>query len=174
MPIFNTPRAGRNQKGYMETLIEKMCVDERVLDKQGYGVVDVSPGVITATFDNVRNGFGKDNKVKVHYLEIYVELEFGIDKAMEISRFIGDYFYDQGFLAFINTMVLNNYYLIAVAINAVSYKTGQCFADNNAQYANLYKVLKRVFPADWKLDVENCVFFNPKDGKGNYIHGKLV
>lgn len=174
MPIFNTPRARRNQEGYMENLIERMYIDERTLDKQGYGVCDLSPEIIAVTFDNVRNGFGKDNKVKVHYLEIYVELEFGDEKAMEISRFVGDYFYAQGFLTFINTMEMNNHYLIAIALNAVSYKTGQCFQDNNAQYVNLYQILKQVFPADWKLGVDNCVFFDPKHGKGNYVHGKLV
>lgn len=174
MPIFSTPRAGKNQEGYMEKLIGRMYADERTVDKKGHGVCDTSPEVITATFNSVRNGLGKANQVKVHYLEIYVELEFGIEKAMNIAKFIGDYFYNQGFLAFTNTMVLKNYYLIAIAINAISHVTGKCFTDNNAQYANLYQVLKRTFPADWKLDVESCVFFNPKDGTGNYVHGKLI
>ena len=174
MPIFNTPRAGKNQDGYMEKLIEKMFSDERALDKHGYGVCDTSPEVISATFNSVYSAYGKNNQIRAHYLEIYVELEFGKEKALEIARFIGNYFCDHGFLAYANTMVLQNHYLIAVAINAVSHITGKCFADNNAQYVHLFDALQTVFPADWKLDVDPCVFFNSKEGSQNYIHGKLI
>ena len=31
MAIFNTPRARRNQEGYMETLISNMYTDENVI-----------------------------------------------------------------------------------------------------------------------------------------------
>ncbi len=174
MPILNTPRAGRNMEGYMENLIENMYTNENAIYRQGYGVCAISPEAVIDSYHYVRNTYGKNNSVKVHYIEIYMEKEFGIEATLGIADIFGRYLYGQGFQVFISTLRLENYYLITVAVNAVSYIDGRAFHDNNMQYANIYYFLKTNMQCDWEITVEDNIFFNPKRRNGNYVHGKLL
>ena len=174
MPIFNTPRANRNQEGYLEELIARMFSDERRIFKHGYGVIDVSPEVVVASFNSVKNAHCTDIHVQVHHIEVHIEKEFVIEETIRVMHCMGDYFYKKGFIAFASIIKKKNYYVISFAVNSVSYLNGRAFLDNNAHYSYIYQMLKWILPADWKLDVNDSVFFNPEDGKGNYVHGELI
>lgn len=174
MPVFNVPRAGRKQDGYMETLLTNMYEEETAIYRMGYGVCGVNPELIISSFYSVQNTFCKVNPIKVHYMEIYIEKEFGIETTLNIADLFGRYVYSQGFQCYTSTIDSDNYYLIVVAVNAVSYVNGKAFHDNNMQYVQICNFLKSIMPAEWEFEVENNTFFNPEDGTGNYVHGKLM
>ena len=172
MPIFNTPRADRREDGYMEKLIT--TVYENSVYKEGFGVCDLSPDIIIATFRYIKRVFGKINPLEVHQIEVCVELEFGDEVALEIARYMGIYLYNQGFANFVSIIKLENYYLIKVIINAVSQLNGSMFQDNNRHYLQIYSALKTMLPAEWKLKAMDSVFFDTNNLANSYVHGKLV
>lgn len=174
MPIFNTPRAGRNQEEYLELLVERMFSDERRVFKQGYGVVDINSAVVVASFNSIRNTYCSGIHIQVHYIEIFIEKEFGIEETIRVMHCMGDYFLGQGFMTFASIIKKENFYVITFAVNSVSHLNGKAFLDNNAHYSYIYGMLKRIFPADWKLSATDSVFFNPEEGNGNYVHGELI
>lgn len=174
MPIFNTPRAGRNQEEYLKVLVERMFFDKRRIFKQGYGVVDINPAVVVASFNSIRNTYCNGTHIQVHYIEICIEKEFGIEETIRVMHSMGDYFLGQGFMAFASIIKKENFYVITFAVNSVSHLNGKAFLDNNAHYSYIYQMLKWILPADWKLNATECVFFNPAEGNGNYIHGELI
>lgn len=104
MPILNTPRAGRKQEGYMETLLTNMYTEETVIYKMGYGVCDINPEILISSFYSVQNTFCKFNPIKVHYMEIYIEKEFGIEIILSLADLFGRYLYGQGFQCYISTI----------------------------------------------------------------------
>ena len=173
MPIFNVPRTGRKQDGYLEGLLKVIFEHEQSVYKEGFGVCDLSPDIVAATFYSVRNAFGKINSLKTHRIELHIEREFGDDITLEIARYVGNYFLFQGFITFVGIIKLENYYLIEVLINAVSHLNGLAFQDNNWQYVQVYNALKTVFPADWRVSVMDSAFYDSKNLAKSYVCGKL-
>lgn len=174
MPVLNTPRAGRKQNDYTENLIWSMYNDEDVIWRWGYGVCAMSPEIILSSYNVTRNIFCKSNLIKVHYIELFIEKEFGIAETLRIADLFGRYILGQGFQNFISIIDSENYYMIAVAVSSTSYVNGSAFHDNNLQYANICVFLKNIMQCDWELEVSDNTFFNTKDGTKNYVHGKLA
>lgn len=174
MPIFSVVRAGRKQEGYMESLLSNMYSEETAIYRMGYGVCCVDADVIISSFYSVQNTFNKCNHIKVHYMELYIEKEFGIEFTLKVADLFGRYICGLGFQCYTSTIDSNEYYLIAVAVNAVSYIDGKAFHDNNLQYFNICNYLKSIMPEEWEFEVTDNTFFNLEDGTNNYIHGKLM
>ena len=78
MAVFNTSRAGRNQDGYMESLIGNMYNNEKVFYKNGCGICGFGPEDIVNCFNAIRKIFYKINQIRVHYIEIAVEKEHDV------------------------------------------------------------------------------------------------
>ena len=171
MPIINTPRAGRNQEGYMEGFIQNMFNDPRVFYKNGFGVCGTSPEEVIQFFNSVRNAHGIINDIKVHYLEIEMEMEVGIERTIRLAERVCGYLMENGFQSFYSVARLDECYLIGIAINAVSYLDGRLFHDNNTHYADIYNMANETVPEKWNLEVSEAVFFDPRKGTGNYVHG---
>lgn len=174
MPIFSVARAGRRQEGYLENLITSMYSEETAIYRMGYGVCGIDADMIINSFYSVQNTFGKNKPIKVHYMEIYIEKEFGIETTLRIADLFGRYICGQGFQCYTSTLDSNEYYLIVVAVNAVSYMNGRAFHDNNLQYVNICDFLKSIMPEDWQTEIADNTFFNLEDGTNNYVHGKLM
>lgn len=174
MPVLNTPRAGRNQEGYLETLIMNMYSDPRVIYKNGYGVCCVSPEAIVNAFNAVRNVWGVVNDIKVHYVEVLVEFSYGAEETIRLAEKVISYLGVNGFQSFYSFSKMEDGYLIAIAINSTSYLNGSIFHDNNKHYAEIYMMVSQAVPNQCGLDVSEAMFFDPKVGKGNYVHGEFV
>ena len=174
MPIFNVVRARRNREGYMENLISNMYTEESVIYRMGYGICAVNADTIISSFYYTRNTFCSNNSIKVHQMEIYIEKEFGIEETIRIADAFGSYILGLGFQVFTSTLDSDNYYLITIAVNAISFMNGKAFHDNNMQYVNICNYLKSIVPYDWEFEVTDNTFFNPEDGSNNYIHGILM
>lgn len=174
MPIINTPRAGRKQEDYLENLITSMYTEEKAIYRLGYGVCAISPEAVINSYYAVRKALCKINPIKAHYIELFIEKEFGIEETFRIAYLFGNYLFGQGFQNFISIIDSDNYYLIAVAVNAASYINDSAFHDNNMQYANICVFLKNIMQCDWELEVSDNTFFNTEDGTNNYLHGKLA
>ena len=171
MAIFNTPRARRNQDGYMETLISNMYTDENVIYKNGYGVCGFGPEDIVNCFNAVRRNFCKINSVRVHFIEVVVEKEHDEEEIIKVADMVACQIWNLGYQVFYCVAELDDCYLIAVAINSTSFVTGFAFKDNNMHYVYIYNMIKAQMPADWELEVAENVVFNPNDGTGNFTHG---
>ena len=107
-------------------------------------------------------------------MEVYVEYEHGIQAAHEIAGLLAGYIYEQGFQTFFSIADTGENYMVAFAVNTVSFKDGRSFHDNNMQYSEIYKMLCRTFPFHWKLSATDNTFFNPQKETGNYTHGQFV
>lgn len=174
MAVFNIVRAGRKNDGYMEKLIHNMYADERVVSRQGYGILDKTEDMAIHSFNYVRNTYCKINSIKVHYMEIYVEYEFGMMAAQMMADKMGRYMYENGFQALVACLDTGNEYMVAVAVNAVSYIDGSLFHDNNAQYMKIYKNLSSIMPFGCKLTASENSFFCVHTGENQYQHGVLI
>ena len=173
MAVFNTIRAGRKKEGYMENLIHNMYTDERVLFRQGYGVLDETEEKVVYSFYSVRNAYYKINQIKVHYMEIYVEYEFKLVDVVELAKNLAYCLYKYGFQTLVACIDTGNGYMIAVAVNAVSYVDGRLFHDNNAQYWAIYQYLRSCAPIGLSLTASENTFFPPRMENNNYVHGTL-
>ena len=174
MAIFNVPRAGRKNADYAEKLLGNMFMDERQIFKQGFGVCLDNPECILHSFESVRNTYCKINPVKVHYMEIYIAYEQGKIALSIISNEVGRYLYEKGFQSFISVTDTGSAYLIAIAVNAVSFITGELFKDNNAHYQEIFKYLRGMVPVKWDLQASDNTFFDPDRRDGNYVHGNYA
>ena len=171
MAVFNTSRAGRNQDGYMESLIGNMYNNEKVFYKNGCGICGFGPEDIVNCFNAIRKIFYKINQIRVHYIEIAVEKEHDVKKVVQLADRVSHQLWNYGYQTFYCVAEFDDCYLIAVAINSTSFVNGISFHDNNKHYVYIYNMIKREMPVDWKLEVEEKIFFNPNDGTGNYTHG---
>lgn len=174
MAIFNVPRAGRKNADYAEKLVRNMFMDERKIFNLGFGVASDSPELIIDSFESVRNTYCKVNPIKVHYMEIYIAYEQGKIALPIISNEVAKYLYDKGFQSYISVTDTGSAYLIAIAVNAVSFKTGELFKDNNAHYQEIFKYLRGMVPVKWDLQASDNTFFDPERRDGNYMHGSYA
>ena len=174
MAIFNVPRAGRKNENYTENLIQNMFYDDNCVFKQGFGVIDNSAEEVIYSFDFVRNSVGKNNVLKTHYFELFIEYEIGMCTAMMIAEKIGRELYNAGFQCFVTVTDLGDRYLIAVAVNSVSFKNGYLFQDNNDCYANVFQFVSSLLPDCIDIQVSENTFFDPAKQDGNYCHGEYA
>lgn len=172
--LFNTPRAGRQNRHYMEQLIVNMWNASHSVFKQGYGLFAVNAANIINAFQAVQNTYQKANRVKVHYMEIYVEKEKGQEDVIRVADCMGKYFFQLGFQSFISVVREGEIYLIAIAVNAVSFAGQAVFHDNNFNYTHVFTFLCSIAPYDWRVTASDHTFFDPKTGEGNYVHGKFA
>ena len=76
MAVFKTSRAGRNQDGYMESLIGNMYNNENVFYKNGCGVCGFGPEDIANCFNAIRKIFCKINqKIKKNNFPLSLSLD---------------------------------------------------------------------------------------------------
>lgn len=171
MAIFNVPRAGRRQSNYMERLIGNMYDDTRSFFKQGYGICDLSSSAIICSFYSVRNTYYKVNPIKIHYMELFVEYEVKKPDVLTVADCMGRFLFECGYQAFVSVIDIGNQYLIAVVVNAVSYRDGSVFYDNNTCYLELYQVICRILPYGCNVKCTENTFFDSDKREGNYVHG---
>ena len=174
MAVFNVPRAGRQNENYTENLIENMFYDERCEFKQGFGVCDSSPEMMVHSFEAIRQTYCKINMLKTHYFELFIEYEIGLCAVKMIAEMIGRGLYNSGFQSFVTAIDTGDRYLISVALNAVSFKDGELFHDNNACYLEIYQFLCNLLPGGICIGVTENTFFNPGKREGNYCHGEYM
>lgn len=174
MPILNTPRAGRNMPGYMETLASRMINARNTIFKSGYGVMDYNVESIVSSFRAVSNAYQKLNKVEVHYLELILEMDKEEEDVLALAHNMGSYFFSQGFQSFITVIVEREFYLIAIVINSVAFFERPVFHDNNYHYSEIMEYLNKITPYDWRIKASPGTFFDPHVGEGNYTHGYYI
>ena len=174
MARFNVPRAGRNQKEYEIKLITSMLNDERYVFRMGYGVFDMDTRTIINSFESVRSTYYKINQIKVHCIEIYIELNTKLSFVVEMADWLGRFLFGNGFQSYITVIRTENEYIIILALNAVSFKTGRLFRDNNACYYELYQIIRKKFETSLQIDVTENTFFDPEKPEGNYAHGTII
>ena len=171
MAVFNIPRAKRNEDGYMERLIGNMYKSSNLIFKKGYGICYVSPETIINSFNSIRNLYCKINLLKVHCMELFIEPEIDRSVVIMIADRFGRILYDLGFQSFICVVDEGDRYVIAVAVNSVSFQEGRLFYDNNAHYGIIYQSLCEIIPLKLRLEISDNSFFDPEKRKGNYVHG---
>ena len=174
MAVLNTPRAGRNMPGYMETLIDRMFTARNIISKNGYGVMDCSIETIISSFRSVSNAYQKLNKVEVHYLELIIELDKEEEDILVLAYNMGSYFFAQGFQSFITVVKEREFYLIGIVINSVAFFERPVFHDNNYNYSQILEYLRKITPYDWRVKASSSTFFDPHVGDGNYTHGYYI
>lgn len=174
MPIFNTPRENRTQKDYMEQLVNRVWnTPLPVLYKAGYGVIMNTAESVLDSFCMVQNANQKLIKVKVHCMEMFVEPDKQPETVVYLADCMGKYFFACGFQNFITVMQLKEGYLIECIVNAVSYRDGAVFHDNNRCYQSVLNHLRTLMPENWRLKVADSVLFAPEELKRNYTEGIL-
>ena len=171
MAILNTPRAGRDQDGYMENLIYNMYNDENVFYKNGCGICGIGPQDIVNCFNAVRNIFAKINPVRVHYIELAIEKDHEEEEVVRLADRVACQLWNHGYQSFYCVAELDDFYLISVAINSTSFVDGTAFKDNNMHYVYIRNMIKAEMPDNWELEVAEKMLFDPSDGTGNYTHG---
>ncbi|MBQ3545382.1 MAG: hypothetical protein IJA34_10425 [Lachnospiraceae bacterium] len=174
MAVFNVPRAGRQDENYTKNLIENMFYDERCEYKQGFGICCSSAEMIVYSFEAIRQTYCKINTVKIHYFELFIEYEIGLTSVKKMAEMIGRELYNYGFQSFVTAIDTGDRYLISVALNAVSFKDGELFHDNNACYLEIYQFLCNLLPGGICIEVTENTFFSPERRDGNYCHGEYM
>lgn len=172
MAIFSVLRAGRKQEGYMDKLIESMYQDEGAFFKRGYGVDDQHPQIIINAFRAFRNVYYKINDIECYYLQIIIEHSVDPMVVSKIAHNFGFFLFKGGFQNYVTTVDTGSAYIIAVAINSVSYVSGRLFWDNNAVCCEMYQYLCGIMPENIKLHLADYTMF--VSGTGNYAHGLYV
>ena len=174
MVKLNVVRAGRHNEKFGEELITNMHRDDRKVYEIGMGVCHDTPIMVVNSFEAVRKTYCKINAIKTHYMETFVEYEVGMPAAIMLAERVAQYFYHYGFQNYITVIDTDDRYMIAIALNSVSYKNGCLFHDNNACYIELYHFLCSVLPVGVGVSVEQNVVFEPGRSEGNYCHGEYV
>lgn len=174
MAVFNVARAGRNQEGYMEQLINNMYHHPMQIFQQGYGVYDLSAEGIIYSFNAVRSEYCKVNLIKVHSLEITLKSNVEREMVIAIADRLGRVLYNKGFQSFVCAIIVPKGYTISAAVNAVSYRNGQLFYDNNTFLGQVYRSILEIVPVDMRMDISDNSFFDPEVMDGNYVHGVCI
>ena len=171
MKIFQT-----EERNFIDSkmVIANMYRDDRKVYEIGMGVSYDSPLMILNSFEAVRRPYCKVNAIKTHYMEIFVEYEVGMPAAIMLAERVAHYFYQYGFQNYITVIDNEDRYMIAIALNSVSYKNGSLFHDNNACYIELFHFLCSVLPVGMSVSVEQNVVFELGRPKGNYCHGEYA
>lgn len=175
MAVFNTPRADRTSKNYMEKLVYNIFnTGHQVLFRQGYGVLANSAEAVLQAFRMVQNNSQSLQRIKVHSMELFVEFDKNQEDVIKLTDTMGRYFYGQGFQCLATVILLEGRYLVEFVINAVSYMDGRAFHDNNNNYLNILYLLRSITPYDWNVSASDAVFFEQeKDMEVNYRKGVL-
>ena len=175
MGEFITLRAGRQSDYYIENLIKNMHNAEGMIFRQGYGLFATDSFSIIASFQAAQNTYQKPNRVKAHYMEIRIEREHDQSDVCRVADDMGRYLFGMGYQTLVLVTAMRAYYVISIVVNATSYCSEiPKFHDNNTNYLNLYKHLCYIAPADWEVKVADALFFAPKHGEGNYVHGRYA
>ena len=174
MAVLRVARAGRHLDGYVDTLIEKMFLDERKFFIRGYGIVDSTPAMVANSLNSVRQTWRKNNKIKVHYMELHIEYEAGKEIVLMVADIMGRFFYTQGFQSLITAIDGGNEYMIVIAVNATAFLGDYSFHDNNSTYQQILEFLRVHTLLTWRVAVSQNTLFDPAIRDGNYIHGIYV
>ena len=174
MLVLNVVRAGRRQEGYLERLIGNMYDNANVFFCRGYGICDLNPESIVASFYSVRNSCCKINPVKVHYMELIVDYDTGMEVVQTMADSLGRYFYERGFQSYITAIDSGRGYVVGVAVNSVSYKGPYLYHDNNAGLLELHQFLCTMAPAGCEVRITKNSVFLPDAPEGNYVHGVYI
>jgi hypothetical protein len=174
MVVFNVPRAGRYESSYTRKLIHNMFHANYVLFRMGFGICCDDVEEIVNSFAAMHCVYSKINLIKTHYFEIFIDYDIQKETVFKVAQMVGRMIYDNGFQNFVTVVDTGDNYLIAVALNAVSYQTGTLFHDNNACYFGIFNFIKGLFSKSIEVSFTENTFFDPDKREGNYCHGAYI
>lgn len=174
MVVFNVSRAGRYESGYTRKLVHNMFHAKEVLYRLGFGICCDDEDEIVNSFAAMYQVYCKMNLIKTHYFEIFIDYDIDKEELYEVARSVGRMIYDNGFQNFVSVVDTGTRYLVAVALNAVSYQNGALFHDNNVCYYRIFKFIRNLFPKNIEVSFTENTFFDPNKREGNYCHGEYI
>lgn len=139
--------------------------------QRGFGLLDYSVECCIACMEAVRNCFGRIGKVRVHYMELFVEPEHEMLSVIALADNVGRWFFENGYQCLVTVADSGKGYLVAIALNAVSYRDGSMFWDNNACYQRVVEYLRYHSGFPWALNITMNTYFDTELGYKNYQHG---
>ncbi|MGN1193480.1 MAG: hypothetical protein ACI4S0_12505 [Dorea sp.] len=159
MAVFKVMRNHRQDADFMKNTIQSLWNNPCTIAKFSPNVLGTSSESICNLFSMTQSAWGKYPLVKIHCFM----LDFGeIRDEAKITGLI--YRVLQYFMAeyqIICTLYTNRQgnYEAAFIINAVSYRTGRCFHDNNQTYHDLLPQLRDMSQIDWRITADDGLFF---------------
>ncbi len=129
---------------------------------------------IVNSFVAMHRVYSKINLIKTHYFEVFIDYDIQKETVFKVAQMVGRMIYDNGFQNFVTVVDTGDNYLVAVALNAVSYQAGTLFHDNNACYFGIFKFIKGLFSKSIEIGLTENTFFNPDKREGNYCHGMYI
>lgn len=159
MAIFKVIRNRRQDTDFMKNTIQSFWENPRTIAKFSPNVLGTSSESICNLFSMTQSAWGKIPLVKIHcfildFCEVRDETKIMGLISSVLQYFATDY-------QIISTLYRNiqGNYEAAFIINAVSYKTGRCFHDNNQMYQNLLPQLRDMSQIDWNITADDSLFF---------------
>lgn len=104
-------------------------------------------------------------------MELVIEKNYSKDEIVNLAETIGKWFWNSGYQCLISVASTENGYYMAIVINAVSYRDGSMFWDNNACYQRVVEYLRYHSGFPWALNITMNTYFDTELGYKNYQHG---
>ena len=165
MAVIRVIRNKRQRKGYMKDLINSVWNRPDTICRWGGYLEDA--GAIISAFEMVQRAYGSLT-IPVHCFQLVLEPGTNIQMA-------------QGFVSTVVQFLNSEYQTVAAldynseglleatfVLNAVSYKNGSVFHDNNHSYFQLQKNLENLSGQKWIFEAGESVFFMNQDDNERY------
>ena len=164
MAVIRVIRNKRQRKGYMKNLIKSIWNRLDTICRWGY--LD-DAGAIISAFEMVQRAYGS-LAIPVHCFQLVLEPGTSIQMAQEfvsmVVQFLNNEYQTVAVLDYNNERLLEATFVL----NAVSYKSGSVFHDNNQTYLQLQKILESLSGKKWIFEAEESVFFTNQDDSECY------
>ncbi len=165
MAVIRVIRNKRQRKGYMKDLINSVWNRPDTICRWG-GYLD-DAGAIISAFEMVQRAYGS-LAIPVHCFQLVLEPGTNIQMAQEfvstVVQFLTSEYQTVAALDYNNEGLLEATFVL----NAVSYKNGSVFHDNNHTYFQLQKTLENLSGQKWIFEAGESVFFMNQDDNERY------
>ncbi|MBE5879074.1 MAG: hypothetical protein E7288_03745 [Lachnospiraceae bacterium] len=160
MAVIRVIRNKRQRQGYMKKLINDVWNRPDTICRWG-GYLDDS-GAIISSFEMVQRAYGS-LAIPVHCFQLIFEPGTNIQMAQTFVGTVVQYLNSE--YQTIAVLDHNNDGLLEATfvLNAVSYKNGSVFHDNNHTYLQLQKTLESLSGQKWVFEAGDSVFFTNED-----------
>lgn len=169
MAILNVYRNSYQQSRRWEDIIRKVWNDEAAINRLYCKCNPYNADTIIHSFKMIHSSYSNFNSILVHCFSIDFE---SVSNMETMVRIINEVLmlYGESFQIIAVLSKKDDRYVAAFVLNAVSYKTGRKFHDNNRAYIELMNHLKNLFQLEIRCSIAEPVLFTDGPAAGNYTN----